>query len=117
MAHQRRTGGVEEPPASFSIIPSSTGAAKAIGKVLPSLNGKLTGKAFRVPTVVDLTVRLGKEASYEDIKAAIKDASEGKLKGILGYTEDDLASTDLIGDRSCRWRRCQASLMPRPEEL
>ncbi|KAK1319682.1 Glyceraldehyde-3-phosphate dehydrogenase GAPC2, cytosolic [Acorus calamus] len=88
--------------ASFNIIPSSTGAAKAVGKVLPSLNGKLTGMAFRVPTVdvsvVDLTVRLEKAASYDQIKAAIKEESEGKLKGILGYTEDDLVSTDFIGD-------------------
>ncbi|KAK3225153.1 hypothetical protein Dsin_005015 [Dipteronia sinensis] len=88
--------------ASFNIIPSSTGAAKAVGKVLPSLNGKLTGMSFRVPTVdvsvVDLTVRLEKKATYEDIKAAIKEASEGKLKGILGYTEDDVVSTDFVGD-------------------
>ncbi|XVF49682.1 hypothetical protein PTKIN_Ptkin04bG0032400 [Pterospermum kingtungense] len=88
--------------ASFNIIPSSTGAAKAVGKVLPALNGKLTGMAFRVPTVdvsvVDLTVRLDKAASYEEIKAAIKEASEGEMKGILGYTEEDLVSTDFIGD-------------------
>nr|AGZ15367.1 glyceraldehyde-3-dehydrogenase C subunit [Phaseolus vulgaris] len=88
--------------ASFNIIPSSTGAAKAVGKVLPSLNGKLTGMAFRVPTVdvsvVDLTVRLEKSATYEDIKKAIKEESEGKLKGILGYTEDDVVSTDFVGD-------------------
>uniref|UniRef100_A0A2N9F7Y6 Glyceraldehyde-3-phosphate dehydrogenase n=1 Tax=Fagus sylvatica TaxID=28930 RepID=A0A2N9F7Y6_FAGSY len=88
--------------ASFNIIPSSTGAAKAVGKVLPALNGKLTGMAFRVPTVdvsvVDLTVRLEKKATYEQIKAAIKEESEGKLKGILGYTEDDVVSTDFIGD-------------------
>ncbi|KAI9120581.1 hypothetical protein K1719_007614 [Acacia pycnantha] len=90
--------------ASCNIIPSSTGAAKAVGKVLPSLNGKLTGMAFRVPTVdvsvVDLTVRLEKGASYDEIKAAIKEASEGSLKGILGYTEDDVVSTDFVGD--CR---------------
>ncbi|XP_057479199.1 glyceraldehyde-3-phosphate dehydrogenase 2, cytosolic-like [Actinidia eriantha] len=88
--------------ASFNIIPSSTGAAKAVGKVLPALNGKLTGMAFRVPTVdvsvVDLTVRLEKKATYDDIKAAIKEASEGKMKGILGYTEDDVVSTDFVGD-------------------
>lgn len=88
--------------ASFNIIPSSTGAAKAVGKVLPALNGKLTGMAFRVPTVdvsvVDLTVRLEKAASYDEIKAAMKKASEGKLKGILGYTEEDLVSTDFLGD-------------------
>ncbi|CAK9154636.1 unnamed protein product [Ilex paraguariensis] len=97
--------------ASFNIIPSSTRAAKAVGKVLPALNGKLTGMAFHVPTVdvsvVDLTVRLEKEASYDEIKAAIKhgmdalvirEESEGKLKGILGYTEDDIVSTDFVGD-------------------
>jgi glyceraldehyde 3-phosphate dehydrogenase len=87
-----------------NIIPSSTGAAKAVGKVIPELNGKLTGMAFRVPTVdvsvVDLTVRLKKAASYEEIKAAIKAASEsGPMKGILGYTEEDLVSTDFIGDK------------------
>jgi glyceraldehyde 3-phosphate dehydrogenase len=84
-----------------NIIPSSTGAAKAVGKVIPSLNGKLTGMAFRVPTldvsVVDLVVRLEKKATYADIKQAIKDASEGELKGILGYTEDKVVSTDFIG--------------------
>ncbi|CAJ1852832.1 unnamed protein product [Sphenostylis stenocarpa] len=88
--------------ASFNIIPSSTGAAKAVGKVLPALNGKLTGMSFRVPTadvsVVDLTVRLEKPATYEQIKAAIKEESEGNLKGILGYTEDDVVSTDFVGD-------------------
>ncbi|XP_004489569.1 glyceraldehyde-3-phosphate dehydrogenase 3, cytosolic [Cicer arietinum] len=88
--------------ASCNIIPSSTGAAKAVGKVLPSLNNKLTGMSFRVPTVdvsvVDLTVRLEKGASYDEIKAAVKEASEGDLKGILGYTEDDVVSTDFVGD-------------------
>ncbi|XP_062222853.1 glyceraldehyde-3-phosphate dehydrogenase 2, cytosolic [Phragmites australis] len=88
--------------ASFNIIPSSTGAAKAVGKVLPALNGKLTGMAFRVPTVdvsvVDLTVRLEKSATYDQIKAAIKAESEGNLKGILGYVEEDLVSTDFQGD-------------------
>ncbi|KAJ4827323.1 Glyceraldehyde-3-phosphate dehydrogenase gapc2, cytosolic [Turnera subulata] len=88
--------------ASYNIIPSSTGAAKAVGKVLPALNGKLTGMAFRVPTVdvsvVDLTVRLEKKATYDQIKAAIKEASEGSMKGILGYTEDDVVSTDFTGD-------------------
>ncbi|MQK89898.1 type I glyceraldehyde-3-phosphate dehydrogenase, partial [Escherichia coli] len=78
------------------------GAAKAVGKVLPALNGKLTGMAFRVPTVdvsvVDLTVRLEKAATYDQIKSAIKEESEGKLKGILGYTEDDVVSTDFVGD-------------------
>lgn len=85
-----------------NIIPSSTGAAKAVGLVLPELKGKLTGMSMRVPTadvsVVDLTVRLEKGASYEDIKKVMKDASEGELKGILGYTEDDVVSTDFIGD-------------------
>lgn len=85
-----------------NIIPSSTGAAKAVGLVLPQLKGKLTGMSFRVPTpdvsVVDLTVRLEKGASYEDIKKAMKDASEGSLKGVLGYTEDDVVSNDFIGD-------------------
>jgi len=89
--------------ASFNIIPSSTGAAKAVGKVLPALNGKLTGMAFRVPTanvsVVDLTVRLEKAATYDEIKAAIKAESEGSMKGILGYVEEDLVSTDFVGDK------------------
>merc|ERR1712000_191013 len=88
--------------AAQNIIPSSTGAAKAVGKVIPELNGKLTGMAFRVPTpnvsVVDLTVRIQKEASYEEICAKIKEASEGSLKGILGYTDEDLVSTDFVGD-------------------
>lgn len=86
-----------------NIIPSSTGAAKAVGKVIPSLNGKLTGMSFRVPTVdvsvVDLTVRLEKATSYEEICAAIKAASEGELKGILGYTEDAVVSQDFVGDK------------------
>ncbi|MGE0105788.1 MAG: type I glyceraldehyde-3-phosphate dehydrogenase, partial [Thiomonas sp.] len=84
-----------------NIIPSSTGAAKAVGKVIPELNKKLTGMAFRVPTpdvsVVDLTVELNKEASYADICAAMKAASEGPLKGVLGYTEDKVVSTDYRG--------------------
>ncbi|MGL4827314.1 MAG: type I glyceraldehyde-3-phosphate dehydrogenase [Vibrionaceae bacterium] len=88
--------------ASQNIIPSSTGAAKAVGVVLPELNGKLTGMAFRVPTanvsVVDLTVNLKKAATYDDVKAAMKAASEGELKGILGYTEDAVVSTDFNGD-------------------
>jgi len=88
--------------ASYNIIPSSTGAAKAVGKVIPSLNGKLTGMSMRVPTldvsVVDLTVNLEKPAKYADICAAIKAASEGELKGILGYTEDDVVSSDFIGE-------------------
>lgn len=85
-----------------NIIPSSTGAAKAVGKVLPSLNGKLTGMSMRVPTsdvsVVDLTVELEKGASYDEICAAMKKASEGELKGILGYTEDAVVSTDFVGE-------------------
>jgi len=89
--------------AQQNIIPSSTGAAKAVGKVIPELNGKLTGMAFRVPTadvsVVDLTVRTTKEASYEDICKCIKAASEGPMQGILGYTDEDLVSTDFIGDQ------------------
>jgi glyceraldehyde 3-phosphate dehydrogenase len=88
--------------AGQNIIPSSTGAAKAVGKVIPALNGKLTGMAFRVPTpdvsVVDLTVRLAKETSYAEICAAMKAASEGELKGVLGYTEDEVVSNDFIGD-------------------
>jgi len=89
--------------AAQNIIPSSTGAAKAVGVVLPHLNGKLTGMAFRVPTldvsVVDLTVNLNKPAKYADIMAALKAASEGPLKGVLGYTEEDVVSADFIGDK------------------
>ena len=85
-----------------NIIPSSTGAAKAVGKVIPSLAGKLTGMAFRVPTidvsVVDLTVNIEKPASYDEICAAVKSASEGELKGLLGYTEDAVVSSDFLGD-------------------
>ncbi|MBA0580466.1 hypothetical protein Gorai_022682, partial [Gossypium raimondii] len=88
--------------AGQNIIPSSTGAAKAVGKVLPQLNGKLTGMAFRVPTpnvsVVDLTCRLQKSASYDDVKAVIKYAAAGPLNGILGYTEEDVVSNDFVGD-------------------
>jgi glyceraldehyde 3-phosphate dehydrogenase len=88
--------------AAQNIIPAATGAAKAVGKVIPALNGKLTGMAFRVPvanvSVVDLTVRLGKGASYDDIKAKVKEAANGPLKGILGYTEEEVVSSDFIGD-------------------
>ncbi|SHF16498.1 glyceraldehyde 3-phosphate dehydrogenase [Flavobacterium fontis] len=88
--------------ASVNIIPSSTGAAKAVGKVIPSLNGKLTGMSFRVPTVdvsvVDLTVKVAKETSYEEIMAVLKKASENEMKCILGFTEDDVVSQDFVGD-------------------
>ena len=88
--------------ASGNIIPSSTGAAKAVGKVIPSLNGKLTGMSMRVPTldvsVVDLTVNLAKPAKYDEICAAMKKASEGELKGILGYTDESVVSSDFLGD-------------------
>jgi len=88
--------------AAGNIIPSSTGAAKAVGKVIPELNGKLTGMSFRVPTldvsVVDLTVNLAKPATYAEICEAIKKASEGELKGILGYTDEDVVSSDFLGD-------------------
>ncbi|CAI1512023.1 hypothetical protein SEUBUCD646_0J01560 [Saccharomyces eubayanus] len=88
--------------ASGNIIPSSTGAAKAVGKVLPELQGKLTGMAFRVPTVdvsvVDLTVKLEKEATYDQIKKAVKAAADGPMKGVLGYTEDAVVSSDFLGD-------------------
>jgi len=90
--------------ASANIIPSSTGAAKAVGLVIPELKGKLTGMSFRVPTVnvsvVDLTVRLTKPATYEDIKTAVKKAADGPMKGVMCYTEDDVVSTDFIGE-SC----------------
>jgi glyceraldehyde 3-phosphate dehydrogenase len=88
--------------AAQNIIPSSTGAAKAVGKVIPDLNGKLTGMAFRVPTpnvsVVDLTARLSKGAKYEEICAVIKAAANGPMKGILGYTDEEVVSTDFMGD-------------------
>lgn len=88
--------------ASQNIIPSSTGAAKAVGRVIPALNGKLTGMAFRVPTpnvsVVDLTVNLERGATYEEVKAAMREASDGELSGILGYTEDDVVSSDFLGE-------------------
>lgn len=88
--------------AAQNIIPAATGAAKAVGKVIPDLNGKLTGMAFRVPTpnvsVVDLTVRLRKSATYEEIKQKIKEAANGPMKGILGYTDEDVVSTDFLSD-------------------
>ena len=88
--------------AAGNIIPSSTGAAKAVGVVIPELNGKLTGMAFRIPTlnvsVVDLTVNLKKPASYAEICKVIKEAGEGAYKGIIGYTEDEVVSSDFIGD-------------------
>jgi glyceraldehyde 3-phosphate dehydrogenase len=88
--------------AGVNIIPSTTGAAKAVGLVIPELKGKLTGMAFRVPTVdvsvVDLTVKLGKKATYDEIKRTIKEAADGPLKGIMGYTEDSVVSTDFIHD-------------------
>jgi glyceraldehyde 3-phosphate dehydrogenase len=85
-----------------NIVPASTGAAKAVGKVIPELDGKLTGMAFRVPTVdvsvVDLTCRLEKGASFEEVKAAIKDASENELKGVLGYTDEGVVSQDFVSE-------------------
>jgi glyceraldehyde 3-phosphate dehydrogenase len=90
--------------AGVNIIPSTTGAAKAVGVVIPELKGKLTGMAFRVPTVdvsvVDLTVKLAKKATYDEIKAVVKEASEGQLKGIMGYTEHSVVSSDFVHD--CR---------------
>jgi glyceraldehyde 3-phosphate dehydrogenase len=88
--------------AIHNIIPSTTGAAKAVGKVIPEMNGKLTGMSFRVPTmdvsVIDLTVRLDKPASYDAIKKVMKKASENEMKGILGYTEDEVVSQDFVSD-------------------
>jgi len=101
--------------ASGNIIPSSTGAAKAVGKVIPSLDGKLTGMAFRVPTlnvsVVDLTVKLEKPTTYDEIKATIKSAAEGELKGILAYTEDDVVSSDFIGESATSIFDAKAGIM------
>ncbi|MEG1555937.1 MAG: type I glyceraldehyde-3-phosphate dehydrogenase [Bacteroidales bacterium] len=101
-----------------NIIPSSTGAAKAVTKVIPSLKGKLTGMAFRVPTVdvsvVDLTCRLEKAVTYDEIKAAVKKASENELKGILGYTEETLVSTDLLGDKRTSIFDANAGIMLNP---
>merc|ERR1711977_412920 len=101
--------------ASQNIIPSSTGAAKAVGKVLPELNGKLTGMAFRVPTpdvsVVDLTARLEKPATYEEICAKMKEASLGPMKGVLDYTEDQVVSTDFVGDNHSSIFDAKAGIM------
>ncbi|MCD7970342.1 MAG: type I glyceraldehyde-3-phosphate dehydrogenase [Alistipes sp.] len=105
--------------AAGNIIPSSTGAAKAVGKVIPALNGKLTGMAFRVPTldvsVVDMTAVLEKETTYQEICAAIKEASEGELKGILGYTEDAVVSSDFIGDSRTSIFDAEAGIMLSPK--
>lgn len=104
--------------ASANIIPSSTGAAKAVGVVMPELNGKLTGMSFRVPTVdvsvVDLTVRLKKETTYEDIKATVKKYAETSLKGIVGYTEDAVVSSDFIGDTHASIFDANAGIMLSP---
>jgi glyceraldehyde 3-phosphate dehydrogenase len=104
--------------ASGNIIPSSTGAAKAVGKVIPELNGKLTGMSFRVPTLnvsaVDLTVRLEKETTYEDIKAALKRASENEMKGIIGYTEEPLVSSDFMSDNRASIFDAGAGIMLSP---
>lgn len=104
--------------AAQNIIPASTGAAKAVGKVIPELNGKLTGMAFRVPTpdvsVVDLTARLEKPASLDAIKKVIKAAAEGKLKGILEYTEEAVVSTDFVGDSHSSIFDAEASISLNP---
>ena len=104
--------------AAFNIIPSTTGAAKAVGKVIPELNGKLTGMAFRVPTadvsVVDLTCKLAKAATYDDIKKAMKEASENELKGIVGYTEDAVVSSDFIDDKRTSIFDANAGIMLNP---
>jgi len=101
--------------AAQNIIPASTGAAKAVGKVIPALNGKLTGMAFRVPvpdvSVVDLTVRLGKGTTYDEIKAKVKAAADGPMKGILGYTEDQVVSSDFIGDTRSSIFDAEAGIM------
>ena len=104
--------------ASGNIIPSSTGAAKAVGKVIPELNGKLTGMAFRVPTlnvsVVDLTVRLEKETTYDEIKAVMKRASENEMKGIMGYTDEPLVSSDFLSDNRASIFDAEAGIMLSP---
>jgi len=105
-------------PAAGNIIPSSTGAAKAVTKVIPSLKGKLTGMAFRIPSldvsVVDLTCRLEKAATYEEIKAAMKEAANGSMKGVLGYTEDAVVSSDFIGDARTSIFDAEAGIMLNP---
>lgn len=104
--------------ATYNIIPSSTGAAKAVGEVIPSLKGKLTGMSFRVPTlnvsVVDLTVKLGKPTTYEEIVKVIKQESEGEMKGILGFTEDDVVSSDFMGDERTSIFDVKAGIMLNP---
>ena len=104
--------------ASYNIIPSSTGAAKAVGEVIPSLKGKLTGMSFRVPTinvsVVDLTVNLTKPTTYEEIVEAVKKASDGEMKGILGWTDDDVVSSDFIGDARTSIFDVKAGIMISP---
>lgn len=104
--------------ASGNIIPSSTGAAKAVGKVIPELNGKLTGMAFRVPTLnvsaVDLTVRLEKETTYDEIKAVMKRATENEMKGIMGYTDEPLVSTDFMSDNRASIFDAEAGIMLSP---
>ena len=104
--------------ACYNIIPSSTGAAKAVGKVIPELNGKLTGMSFRVPTidvsVVDLTCRLGKETTYEEICEVIKSKSEGSMKGFLGYSDEPLVSTDFEGDLRSSIFDAEAGIMLNP---
>ena len=104
--------------AAGNIIPSSTGAAKAAAKVIPAMKGKLTGMAFRVPTlnvsVVDLTCRIEKAATYEEIKAAVKAAADGPMKGVLGYTEDSVVSSDFIGDARTSIFDAEAGIMLNP---
>ena len=104
--------------AMVNIIPSSTGAAKAVGKVIPELNGKLTGMSFRVPTVdvsvVDLTVKLAKETNYDEIKKVMREAAEGDMKGIVGYTEDAVVSQDFVGDTRTSIFDAEAGIMLNP---
>jgi len=105
--------------AGANIIPSTTGAAKAVGKVIPALKGKLTGMAFRVPTVdvsvVDLTVKLEKETTYEEIVAKMKEASEGSLKGILGFTDEEVVSQDFVHDPRSSIFDAKAGIMLNPK--